>query len=191
MIFNKTGLCLYHHDIAKSKREGTLRGLIDIDRTDKKHDEQEKLVFGLIWSLKSFASTVACDSPNQPSNAFKNFSTSQYSLHFFEVPTGLKIALLTNPTSSSSLVLGGQPNQNLQPQRTQMYQSSVPAFHMPSIIQSGQTSEYYADQILLKLSEFYEHVYVPLVSRNVPFCPVQAKIKSQVFSARVESFFGV
>ena len=76
MIFNKTGLCLYHHDIAKSKREGTLRGLIDIDKTDKKHDEKEKLVFGLIWSLKSFASTVACDSPHQAPNAFKNFSTS-------------------------------------------------------------------------------------------------------------------
>ena len=40
MIFNKTGLCLYHHDIAKSKREGTLKGLIDIDNIEKKHDEK-------------------------------------------------------------------------------------------------------------------------------------------------------
>ena len=115
MIFNKTGACLYHHDIAKSKRDGTLRGLIDIDNVEKKHDEKQKLVFGLIWSLKSFASQMACDNQGQsqlsgPTNVFKNFSTSQFSLHFFEVPTGLKIVLLTNPTSSSSLVLGGNPN---------------------------------------------------------------------------------
>ena len=117
MIFNKTGLCLYHHDIAKSKREGTLKGLIDIDNIEKKYDEKQKLVFGLVWSLKSFATSMACESSSQAQNTFKNFSTSQFSLHFFEVPTGLKIVLLTNPTSSSSLVLGGQPNQNLQPQR--------------------------------------------------------------------------
>ena len=143
MIFNKSGLCLYHHDISKSKRQGTLAGLIDIDNTDKKNDEKEKLVFGLIWSLKSFADSLHNDL-HGATNTFKNFSTSQYAMHFFEVPTGLKIVLLTNPTSSSSLVLAGHPNQNLQPNRQQLT-GAVPAFHMPSIIQSGQTSEFYAD----------------------------------------------
>ena len=36
MIFNKTGLCLYHHDLSKSKREGDLKGLINIENTEKK-----------------------------------------------------------------------------------------------------------------------------------------------------------
>ena len=56
MIFNKVGLCLYHHDISKSKQNGELKGLIDIDQPEKKILEKEKLVFGLIWSLKSFSS---------------------------------------------------------------------------------------------------------------------------------------
>ena len=36
MIFNKTGLCLYHHDLSKSKREGDLKGLVNIENTEKK-----------------------------------------------------------------------------------------------------------------------------------------------------------
>ena len=40
------------------------------------------------------------------------------------------------------------------------------------------TSEQNADHVKLKLQEFYERLYVPLVSRNVPFCDIQAKIHS-------------
>ena len=38
MIFNKTGLCLYHHDLSKSKREGDLKGLVNIENTEKIKD---------------------------------------------------------------------------------------------------------------------------------------------------------
>ena len=92
---------MYHHDLYKSKKEGDLKGLIDLSNPDKKVVEKQKLVFGLLWSLKSFSSMVACDHPNQ---SFKNFSTSQFSLHFLEIPTGLKLILLTDPTSKSAIM---------------------------------------------------------------------------------------
>ena len=98
IIFNKTGLCLYHHDLRQSKTEGLLTGVIDLDNPSKKVTEKQKLLFGLIWSLKSWSSKVSCENPNQ---VFKNFSTSEFSLHFLEIPTGLKIILLTNPTTGT------------------------------------------------------------------------------------------
>ena len=62
MIFNKTGSCLYHHDLWKSKQEGDLKGLVDPVNTPNKISEKQKLVFGLLWSLKSFSQTFACNS---------------------------------------------------------------------------------------------------------------------------------
>ena len=96
IIFNKGGQCLYHHDFFKSRKEGDLKGLINLDKLDKKIVEKQKLLFGLLWSLKSFSQMMSCDDPKQ---AFKNFSTSEFSLHFLEIPTGLKIILLTDPSS--------------------------------------------------------------------------------------------
>ena len=55
IIFNKTGQCLYHHDLYKSRVEGDLKGLINLDAPEKKIVEKQKLLFGLIWSLKSFS----------------------------------------------------------------------------------------------------------------------------------------
>ena len=97
IIFNRSGLCLYHHDLNKSKLEGDLAGLLDCERPSKEIINKQKLIYGLLWSLKSYAQMVSCDALGQQ---FKNFSTPQYSFHFFEVPTGVKIVLLTNPTST-------------------------------------------------------------------------------------------
>ena len=40
LFFNKSGMCLYHHDLSKSKREGELTGLIDCDLTSKEIKEK-------------------------------------------------------------------------------------------------------------------------------------------------------
>ena len=102
MIFNKTGLCLYHHDLLASKQLGDLKGLINLESADKKVTERQKLVFGLLWSLKSFSQMVSCDKEGQE---FRNFSTSEFSLHFLEIATGLKFILLTTPTTANPLPL--------------------------------------------------------------------------------------
>ena len=102
---------MYHHDLTRSKEHGCLAGLIDIENPDKEQLGKQKLVFGLIWSLKSFAQMVSTDK----FAAFKNFSTSQYTMHLYEIPTGLKICLLTRPSSSSSMVTGGKTAQKRSP----------------------------------------------------------------------------
>ena len=48
------------------------------------------------------------------------------------------------------------------------------------------SSEMNADKIILKLREFYDQVYCPLISRNIAFNNVNGKIRSQTFSSFVE-----
>ena len=48
LIFNKSGQCLFHVDFT---------GSINFDKTNDVHQRQ-KLIFGLIWSLKSFSQMV-------------------------------------------------------------------------------------------------------------------------------------
>ncbi|GAB4821347.1 hypothetical protein N2152v2_008393 [Parachlorella kessleri] len=72
------------------------------------HEEDFKLMFGLFWSMKTFAS--AMDPKNmskQPVGApmrigdacgFQSFKTSNYKLHFFESPSGVKFVLTTDPS---------------------------------------------------------------------------------------------
>ena len=156
IIFNRTGLCLYHHDLYKSKTNGDLAGLIDCDKPPKDIIDKQKLIFGLIWSLKSWSEKISCDAPGQ---VFKSFTTANYSFHFFEVPTGVKFVLLTSPTSS------------IIPPTTGVGIAPSSPFSLSHLCQG--TSEQNADTINLKLREFFTDVYVPLVTRNVPFCPVQ------------------
>ena len=53
------------------------------------------------------------------------------------------------------------------------------------------TSEQNADFVIMKLRELHSTIYVPLVTRNVPFYKVNDKVRSEVFSLKVEQFFGV
>ena len=165
IIFNRTGLCMYHHDLHKSKIKGDLAGLIDCDKPSKEMIGKQKLIFGLVWSLVSFSDKISCEAPGQ---LFKSFSTNQFSFHFFDVPTGLKIVLLTNPTNA---IIAPSSGVGLAP---------TSPFSLSHLCQSS--SEQNSDKINLKLREFYSDIYIPLITRNVPFCPVQQRIKSQVFS---------
>eukprot|EP01100_Stratorugosa_tubuloviscum_P004940 TRINITY_DN2251_c0_g1_i1.p1 TRINITY_DN2251_c0_g1~~TRINITY_DN2251_c0_g1_i1.p1 ORF type:complete len:137 (+),score=35.16 TRINITY_DN2251_c0_g1_i1:117-527(+) len=81
-IFNRTGVCLYYCEWHRK-------------RNCESQTEEQKLVFGLIYSLRIFASKV---SP-EPCETFNFYKTSGYKLHYFETPTGLKFALLTDPNS--------------------------------------------------------------------------------------------
>ena len=49
-----------------------------------------------MWSLKSFSQSI---SPKPLAGTFRNFTTPTYKLHIMEVPTGIKLVLLTKPTS--------------------------------------------------------------------------------------------
>eukprot|EP01098_Paradermamoeba_levis_P015091 TRINITY_DN7486_c0_g1_i1.p1 TRINITY_DN7486_c0_g1~~TRINITY_DN7486_c0_g1_i1.p1 ORF type:complete len:155 (-),score=43.21 TRINITY_DN7486_c0_g1_i1:86-550(-) len=81
-IFNRSGVCLYYEEWNISK-EG---------RTAKVLQEEQKLMFGLLYSLKGF---IAKTSP-KPCETFYYFKTSKYKLHYFETPTGLKFVMATD-----------------------------------------------------------------------------------------------
>eukprot|EP01134_Creolimax_fragrantissima_P000965 CFRG0965T1 len=56
-------------------------------------DEEFKLMYGMLYSIKSFAKRL---SPQPGKEALRFFKTNQYKLHFYEAPTGLKLILITS-----------------------------------------------------------------------------------------------
>eukprot|EP01068_Selenidium_serpulae_P011754 Selendium_serpulae@DN5720_c0_g1_i1.p1 len=65
--------------------------------------EEQKLLSGLLFSLKSFSQKL--DPQPQPegqvlpvSNPFNSFTTALYKLHYFETPTGYKFVMMTDPS---------------------------------------------------------------------------------------------
>ena len=58
---------------------------------------EQKLLFGLIFSLKRFCE-MNSPSSSKASPDFHSFTTSSYRLHFYETPTGLKFILISEPS---------------------------------------------------------------------------------------------
>ena len=94
-IFGKSGACLYGHDLVA--KQVTHYNLARPDEpVDKAVIDKQKLLFGLLWSLKGFCERV---SPQPLHSTFNNFSTPNYKMHVLEIPTGLKFVLITAPDS--------------------------------------------------------------------------------------------
>jgi hypothetical protein len=97
-IFDRAGACLYYHEWRRPRPAAAGAGSMP---------EDFKLVFGLVWSLRSFAAALdpraAAPAPmGTPARigdgaGFQSFRTEAYKLHFLEVPSGLKFVLTTAP----------------------------------------------------------------------------------------------
>ena len=83
-IFDRNCQCLYYKEWVRQKQAGISR------------DEEFKLMYGMIYSLKSLLSRLSTTSAK---DSFTRYCTSSYSLHFFETPTGLKFVLNTDKDS--------------------------------------------------------------------------------------------
>lgn len=80
-IYDRQCTCLYYHQWVRHKEVGISQ------------DEEWKLMYGMVYSLKSLLSRL---SPTSGRDAFIGYSTDKYRLHYFETPTGVKFILNTD-----------------------------------------------------------------------------------------------
>ena len=86
-IFGKTGHCLYYKEWSRP-------------HNSMRHDagEDQKLVFGMLFSLKDLAHKLA---PPAEMDSLRMVKTKAFCLHHYETPTGLIFALNTDCETTS------------------------------------------------------------------------------------------
>ncbi|KAJ5888934.1 hypothetical protein N7495_008975 [Penicillium taxi] len=65
-------------------------------QTVRSGDDDAKLVFGTVFSLRNMVRKLGGEEDN-----FVSYSTSQYKLHYYETPTNIKFVMLTDLKSPS------------------------------------------------------------------------------------------
>lgn len=89
-LFNRHGQCVYYRDWQKKERSA------------KKIEESQKLMFGLLFSTKAFVkqmNPIALGEMEKPQ--FSAITTQDYKIHHWESVSGLRFALTTDPNVGS------------------------------------------------------------------------------------------
>lgn len=86
-IFDRSGSCLHYSEWHRRRQTGIPK------------EEEFKLMFGMLFSLRSFVSKM---SPTDMRDGFVSFHTSKYRLHYYETPTGLRLVLNTDLSVGSA-----------------------------------------------------------------------------------------
>ncbi|XP_055357316.1 trafficking protein particle complex subunit 1-like [Paramacrobiotus metropolitanus] len=80
-IFDPNGCCIFYKEWARKRHLKMAK------------EEEFKLMYGLIASIKSFVSRI---SPTEMKDGFQSYATDKYRLHFFESPTSLKFVMMSD-----------------------------------------------------------------------------------------------
>ena len=80
-IFDRNCSCLYYKEWTRHKEAGIPR------------EEEFKLMYGMIFSLKSLISRLSVTSAKE---GLVGYTASNYNLHYFETPTGFKFVMNTD-----------------------------------------------------------------------------------------------
>ena len=88
-VFDKQGACLFYHEWSRTNNP-----------FQSSPEEDRKLVFGLLFSLKQFAQKL---SPESRTNGLKSLTTPSYTLHHYESITGYRFVLNTVKIESREL----------------------------------------------------------------------------------------
>jgi hypothetical protein len=80
-IFDRNCTCLYYKEWVRHKEAGIPK------------DEEYKLMYGMIFSIKSLISRLSITSAKE---GLVGYSASNYKLHYFETPTGFKFVMNTD-----------------------------------------------------------------------------------------------
>ena len=80
-IFDRNCTCLYYKEWIRQKEAGI------------PSEEEFKLMYGMIFSIKSLISRLSIRSAKE---GLVGYSASNYKLHYFETPTGLKFVMNTD-----------------------------------------------------------------------------------------------
>ncbi|KAJ5095100.1 hypothetical protein N7532_007391 [Penicillium argentinense] len=104
-IFDRHAECIYKRrwlprptSIAgkPSRATDAQAGSTGLGQTVKAGDDDAKLVFGTVFSLRNMVRKLGGEEDN-----FVSFTTSQYKLHYYETPTNIKFVMLTDLKSPS------------------------------------------------------------------------------------------
>ncbi|EQC37304.1 hypothetical protein SDRG_05525 [Saprolegnia diclina VS20] len=91
-IFNRAGACLLYEEWNRSSDAMTLSDA----------EEEKRLMFGLIFSLKEFLRKMAPTASTTSSQSLKTFKTDTYTCHHLETASGLRF-ILTSDNNTGDL----------------------------------------------------------------------------------------
>lgn len=89
------GECVFAHRWKPSDRN-SMETLVSQLEQNSIEDDMEKLIFGVVFSLRNMVKKITADQ-----DQFMSYTTSKYKLHFYETPTNLRLIFITNPKIDS------------------------------------------------------------------------------------------